>query len=613
MSESIRSSMRKTVQRPKNSSKSTATRRPSVVEGTTTSNTSSSVVEVATISTCISPMLRLAAGRHFDKIENDLRNQSTDVELFLLYGQEHHRAIKNRSKNSYGGDTSTQTMHHSMATVDTVPNSLSSTSGSSNNTNRRSRIPFPYNKPKLLLKQQQQSNREKEWQRQRQHQIMCPHYPTTPLHKILEYRPPYSTVSLLCRALTNLEDARHTTERSRHLPLLQILTPDAEATNAIASSSPVDITDDMGRKPLHIACEYGCDLTVVKRLLKGTSYARPFMTCDIHKRTPLHYACANPRGSSSNTTSKLLKTLGIGNSNNSKSCENMTQIIECLVNIYPRATILKDEWGQTPLDLAVENQASPKIIEILTRTSEKVYYTAKHRHQNNNNEEQLQAVTAPSLHLEIEQQNQQSLMYELPKALAVSDSNNASPPTTRRRSILIDDELIEDSSMLDLEASDAKATMMTPMISNQQFTQQTINGPHTYPGSRTVVSTVKHRTRTCGSVAGRTLVKLNEHPIDLDKEMDNMRKEFLASGFKSNIHPDSQFHETTNNFHHTNSLDETDVPSLVDLVIECKVGTNDNDEDIVDDTSSLGSDCISKHFRPAKFEPFVNVHELVDI
>lgn len=253
-----------------------------------------------------SPMMQLAKNRQFDKIESILRCKDTDVENFLAFTANGGMMLS----GTVGGSDSVD-LHQGSLTTEESSNS------------RDSGHPLT----------RRQDN------------------PTTPLHEVLEYCPPLAVVNLLCQSL-------HFEERTVY---------EFSISAGCTNSSPEDVATEDGRKPLHIACEHGCDIAVVKRLMKGTSYVRPVMACDVQGRTPLHWACENPKGTSTGSSFSLF------NSSRRKQCvDNMVQVIESLLHAYPRAALLKDQNHQTPLDIARDKKADARILKLLESAIEKV-------------------------------------------------------------------------------------------------------------------------------------------------------------------------------------------------------------------------------------------------
>jgi Ankyrin repeat len=152
------------------------------------------------------------------------------------------------------------------------------------------------------------------------------------------------------------QDARVSTCESLHALCMYRPTPAAVraviraieltlGSNVVADATLV--TDASGRTPLHIAVACGCSLDVVEVLLRDDSEA--VWTLDYSNRYPLHWACTKPNGSRSTK----------------EDVENMVLVINRLMEAYAMAVISKDQQGHTPMDLAVEAKADPRILKAL--------------------------------------------------------------------------------------------------------------------------------------------------------------------------------------------------------------------------------------------------------
>ena len=160
----------------------------------------------------------------------------------------------------------------------------------------------------------------------------------TMLHLIMKYRPPVTVVGLLIQRLSELRDG---------------LVPENAA-------------DLRGMTPLHLAVQYCCDSSVIKRLVNGVASGVPAGTKDTSGRLPLHYACNDPKG---------LKGQGgffLACGSRSKISDNMMEITKILMATYPHAVMVKDINGSTPLNLAMENGASHDTVLLLDRARQKL-------------------------------------------------------------------------------------------------------------------------------------------------------------------------------------------------------------------------------------------------
>jgi hypothetical protein len=287
------------------------------------------------------------------------------------------------------------------------------------------------------------------------------------------------------------------------------------------------------------------------------------MTCDSYGKLPLHYACGNPRG-----TSKV-SSFFVFSSSNKKGIDNMIQIIECLLHAYPRGVIVKDEFGKTPVDIATENRADPRIIQLLNQALEKVKANTTSRQQQQHRQNHHH------------RQNQHDHHHE---TASRQERRRSLTTTTTNHAIGGGNATVSPSVATSIRSS---------IYTSEQQHSKCSNYP-TYH---------LHNRRTAGR---KQRIVLNDEPIDLDKEMDKIY----------NNNELEYYHTNGNNQHGHQDNTNTEVPSLINFIIECDLNdrsTNRNgyDDDDDDDISSLGVDGISKHDR--KFQPFTNFTDLVDI
>jgi ankyrin repeat protein len=161
------------------------------------------------------------------------------------------------------------------------------------------------------------------------------------LHFLVQYQPTVGLVTIASRLLNELSEL---------------------SADTIAE----DTSDRQGRKPLHIAMEYGCDSRVTAFLLQSSAGALPALSKDTCAgRYPLHYACARPNGRSNSLT-----TTG------STSAKEMLSSIEQLLQCERMTALVADKSGQLPLDLARQHGASLEIIACLERATKCKYSDA---------------------------------------------------------------------------------------------------------------------------------------------------------------------------------------------------------------------------------------------
>jgi hypothetical protein len=163
------------------------------------------------------------------------------------------------------------------------------------------------------------------------------------LHLLVRYRPPLSTVDILCKWLR---------AHKKHM-------------------MSVEAVDKNGQTPLHVAVSRGCHVSVIERLAFASSSLCASSTMDVMKRCPLHWACcmeipfSSPDSSSSGF--RRVRTPSI------EFRENMIAVVCLLLQAYPRAALMPDINDKTPLDLAYENRLDKRILLALFRAAENVH------------------------------------------------------------------------------------------------------------------------------------------------------------------------------------------------------------------------------------------------
>jgi ankyrin repeat protein len=145
----------------------------------------------------------------------------------------------------------------------------------------------------------------------------------TPLHFLLQFRPPLDLVEQLIAILGQ-------------------------------GFVPEDAVDAQGKTPLHIAVIAGCDSAVVQRLTYGKEkIISAVRTKDHLERSPLHWACDSPGA--------VPGCFGIVGKND----PDVEEIVSVLARAFPEAVRMRDVHGTTPMDLALQNQANDRIMELL--------------------------------------------------------------------------------------------------------------------------------------------------------------------------------------------------------------------------------------------------------
>jgi hypothetical protein len=147
-------------------------------------------------------------------------------------------------------------------------------------------------------------------------------------------------------------------------------------------NAPLDATDVLGRTPLHIAALSG-SIDAIPILTNGSTM-NSFITAPLLQdkwlRCPLHWACTHPIGYTSREND-----YGVYSDmyeNNTILCKlacqprkNTTDMFDAvctLLSSYPEATIIRDSDGKTPLELAIEHNADPNIIRIVSKMEQSV-------------------------------------------------------------------------------------------------------------------------------------------------------------------------------------------------------------------------------------------------
>jgi hypothetical protein len=97
--------------------------------------------------------------------------------------------------------------------------------------------------------------------------------------------------------------------------------------------------------------------------MKGILTVVPAYSHDAMQRLPLHWACVNPNPNHS-------KQRWIFRGQQYKmDVHNRIQVIQTLIQIYPHSVYMRDMHGKTPLDLALQYQMDPQIIQLLMKRS----------------------------------------------------------------------------------------------------------------------------------------------------------------------------------------------------------------------------------------------------
>ena len=163
------------------------------------------------------------------------------------------------------------------------------------------------------------------------------------LHLLLRYQPPQELVALTIHLMV--------TKNSDELV-------------------PEDTRNARGETPLHVAVQHNCDSQIVELLIRGMAGTLPAVTKDEQLRYPLHWACANPTGV--NPTAKQHMPCP-------SDTLNMAKSITILSKIEPMSVNVKDNNGQTPIEIAREHGACDKIILALNDAASKALRQSNHQ------------------------------------------------------------------------------------------------------------------------------------------------------------------------------------------------------------------------------------------
>jgi len=198
---------------------------------------------------------------------------------------------------------------------------------------------------------------KRRWARDRSSQNLHLFRGETPLHVLLHYHPTLDVVEKLIEALS---------------------------TDGIV---PEDAVDMLGRTPLHVGAVRGCSVAVMSRLLDGVSVVMPAVAKDSRGRHALHWACVNPTGESDMAVCRTFqRPLKKNLDPKHDAIENMVQVIYQLIKAYPEASMIPDDDGNLPFDLANKHRADKRISELVEQSykncvqAQKLRAAGKHRH-----------------------------------------------------------------------------------------------------------------------------------------------------------------------------------------------------------------------------------------
>lgn len=163
----------------------------------------------------------------------------------------------------------------------------------------------------------------------------------TPLHRLAAVRPPVDLVAILIQRMT-----------------------------AIYKNAPLDATDALGRTPLHVAAARG-SAEIIRLLTYGCPGQSMIVTAtlfnDIWLRSPLHWACSHTKEVTNRTVLQRIFMLLF-----SVKTTDMVGAVQVLIEAYPEAVLLRDRDGRTPVTLAIENDADPRIVHLVFQAAIKM-------------------------------------------------------------------------------------------------------------------------------------------------------------------------------------------------------------------------------------------------
>jgi Ankyrin repeats (3 copies) len=191
---------------------------------------------------------------------------------------------------------------------------------------------------------------------------------STLLHHILLYKPPLEVVDLVCHLL-NYELKRIVDQQKYN------------HSNEYCVGIE-EVCDKSGCTPLHIAIQHCCDHSVVTRLMQQqrTVQVKLCMSLDNKGRTPLHWAVAGStslvatRETTCNRPGRFLCRLSClsYSVHHRIDLDNMYHIIQLLLEKCPDATMILDNDGNTPIDIARMYNVEARVIIALLESEMKI-------------------------------------------------------------------------------------------------------------------------------------------------------------------------------------------------------------------------------------------------
>ena len=128
-----------------------------------------------------------------------------------------------------------------------------------------------------------------------------------------------------------------------------------------------EMDEHTGHFPLHVAALHGCTSSVMKHLLN--EYGHSAQVPDKNDKLPLHLACRPIQWQFHVIEDDLIAV--------PKSIQAGSAVIRILCDHWPHASNVEDCDGCNPLEIAIENELSQKICQILLETSDRAWKIEK--------------------------------------------------------------------------------------------------------------------------------------------------------------------------------------------------------------------------------------------
>jgi hypothetical protein len=173
----------------------------------------------------------------------------------------------------------------------------------------------------------------------------------TPLHRLVAVQPPLAIVVSLVQRLTHM-----------------------------FQNAPKEMTDLMGRTPLHVSVVSRCRSEMVRFLIQNSTAA---VVQDAWLRCPLHWACTQPGIVTVPKTPAcgLLSFMHAGDQSRD-SCaidknDDMVLTVSALIHAFPEAVLIRDCHGSSPLNLAMEHHADCRVLALVKSATKRLRISRK--------------------------------------------------------------------------------------------------------------------------------------------------------------------------------------------------------------------------------------------